>query len=88
MAWAGSHFTLGRVLLRGSRHDIFVVFHPTVPLQEAYDEWLCATFLELYNNTNGTVEVAKPCLGVCTRVVQQCPYYLPSKFQRMDSTSE
>jgi hypothetical protein len=45
----------------------------------AYDEWLCSISLSLYS-ANGS-ELVKPCLGVCTRVVQQCPYYLPSKFQ-------
>lgn len=46
--------------------------------QDAYNEWLCSTSLTLYT---GDEEEIKPCLDVCTRVVQECPYYLPSKFQ-------
>ena len=30
------------------------------------------------------LRLAKPCLQVCNRVVQQCPYYLPSKFQKQN----
>ncbi len=30
---------------------------------------------------NETLMLSKPCLSVCQRVVQSCPYYLPSSFQ-------
>ena len=56
----------------------------TYTLQEAYKQWLCATRLTLHmmsdtNSTNSTQ--LKPCIGVCHKVLQRCPYYLPSKFQ-------
>ena len=52
-------------------------------IQEAYKQWLCATQLPLYvmrNDSNETIRT-KPCLSVCHKVLQRCPYYLPSKFQ-------
>ena len=54
-----------------------------VHFQDAYNEWLCSTLLSLYSlDANGNPAEIKPCLRLCTRVVQQCPYYLPSKFQQ------
>ena len=51
--------------------------------QEAYKQWLCATQLPIYEMRNDTSEpqLTKACLDVCHKVLQRCPYYLPSKFQ-------
>ena len=75
---------------------ILVFFFP--PFQAAYMEWLCSTQLPLFHdgdcsissesNVQGSDQECparfKPCLSVCYKVLQNCPYYLPSKYQSDD----
>ena len=62
--------------------------------QEFYKRWLCATKLIFYNATSTSMGAGvgparlRPCIGVCENVLQSCPYYLPSRFQSTNSTSQ
>ena len=58
-------------------------------LQESYNRWLCFTQYKFYNDSECTASCkCKPSIAVCNKVVQNCPYYTPSRYQSDTPSNE
>lgn len=56
---------------------------------ESYNRWLCFTQYKFYNDSECTASCkCKPSIAVCNKVVQNCPYYTPSRYQSDTPSNE